>query len=214
MTLRHLGSSLRTYAGGGEVHIYITFGSTSSTSLYVRNACVENLECWPPFPLVMNYGGFPFLPTPSPQDEDNIMAALKHSIRTCSISLIISSSLLKKLSTISEPFSELEELFLLYEYNVQLTLPSAFLWGHRLRTLHSTRIAFPSLPQLLLPSQDLVDLQLNKIPAVGYFPLEAFANALCWMTQLQTLSHHFLSLPAETTSACLHFQGTALFSRL
>ena len=156
---------------------------------------LKNLECWPPFPLVMNYGGSLFLPPPSPQDEDNIMAALKHSDRACSISLTVSSSLLKKLSTISEPFSELEELVLLSKHDLQLTLPSAFWWGHRLRTLHSTRIAFPSLPQLLLPSQDLVDLQLNEIPAVGYFSPEAFANALCGMTQLETLSLHFLSLP-------------------
>ena len=155
----------------------------------------KSLDCWPPFPLILNYGGFPTLPHPSPEDEDNIMAALKHSARVCSISLTVSSPLLKKLSTISETFSEIEELVLLSQDNIQLTLPSAFFWGHRLRTLHSTRIAFPSFPQLLLPSQDLVDLQLNEIPGVGYFSPEAFANALCGMNQLQTLSLHFLSFP-------------------
>ena len=122
------------------------------------------------------------------------MAALEHTDRVCSINFTISSSLLKKLSTISKPFSELEELVLLSQDNVQLTLPSAFWWGHRLRTLHSTRISFPILPQLLLPSQNLVDLQLHEIPSVGYFPPEAFANALCGMTQLQSLSLHFISL--------------------
>ncbi len=132
---------------------------------------------------------------PAPEDEDNIMAALERSDRVCSIHLAVSSSLLKKLSTISEPFSELEELVLLSQDNVQSTLPSAFWWGHRLHTLHSTRIAFPSLPQLLSPSQDLVDLQLHEIPGAGYFSPEAFANALCGMTQLQTLSLHFLSFP-------------------
>ncbi|KAI9440128.1 hypothetical protein H4582DRAFT_1578964 [Lactarius indigo] len=107
------------------------------------------------------------------------------------------SSLLKKLSAISEPISELEQLVLLSQDNVHSTLPraSAFWWGYRLRTLHSTRIAIPSLPQLLLPSQDLVDLQLHEIPGDGYFPPEAFAYALCGMSQLETLSLHFLSLP-------------------
>ncbi len=111
---------------------------------------------------------------PAPEDEDNIMVALEQSDHVYSIHLTISSSLLKKLSTISEPFLELEDLLLLshLEDNVELTLPSAFWWGHRLRTLHSTRIAFPSLPQLLLPSQDLVDLQLHEIPGVGYFSPE------------------------------------------
>ena len=132
-------------------------------------------------------------PPRAPEDEDNIMAALEQSDRVYSINLTVSSSLLKKLSTISEPFSELEELVLLSQDNVQLTLLSTFWWGHRLRTLHSTRIAFPSLPQLLLPSQDLVDLQLHEIPGVGYFSPEAFANALCGMTQLEILSLHFLS---------------------
>ncbi|KAH9068167.1 hypothetical protein EDB83DRAFT_635702 [Lactarius deliciosus] len=125
------------------------------------------------------------------------MAALEQSDRIRSISLTVSSSLLKKLSAISEPISELEELILFSRDNVQSTLPSAsaFWWGHRLRTLHSTRIAIPSLPQLLLPSQDLVDIQLHDIPRAGYFSPEAFANALCGMTRLETLSLHFLSLP-------------------
>jgi hypothetical protein len=158
---------------------------------------LKNLDDWPQFPLVLNYGGFPMLPPPSPEDEDNIMAALKHSHRVSSISLTVSSSLLSKLSTSSEPLLELEELVLLSQDNVQLTFPISFWWGHRLRTLHSTRIAFPSLPELLLPSQNLVDLQLDEIPRAGYFSPEAFANALCGMTQLETLSLHFLSLPAR-----------------
>ncbi|KAH9178398.1 hypothetical protein EDB89DRAFT_1171742 [Lactarius sanguifluus] len=162
-----------------------------------RMPALRNLDCWPPFPLVVNYGGFLGLPLPAPEDEDNIMAALQQSDRVCSISLTVSSSLLQKLSTISEPFSDLEELVLLSQDNDQLTLPGAFWWGHRLRTLHSTRIAIPSLPQLLSPSQDLVDLQLHEIPGVGYFPPEAFANALCGMTQLETLSLHFLSFPSR-----------------
>ena len=173
----------------------------SPRSLCLRLHCtygtpvVKNLDLWPPLPLVVNYGGFPTLPPPSPEDEDNIMAALEHSDRVCSISLTVSRSLLKKLSTISKPFSELEVLVLLSQGKVQLTLPSVFWWGYRLRTLHSSRIPFPSLPQLLFPSQDLVDLQLQEIPSEGYFSPEAFADSLCGMTQLETLSLHFLSFP-------------------
>ncbi|KAI9440232.1 hypothetical protein BJY52DRAFT_1217180 [Lactarius psammicola] len=150
----------------------------------------KNLDYWPPFPLVVNYGRFPT----APEDEDNIMAALEQSDRVYSINLTVTSPLLKRLSTISEPLSELEELVLLSQDNLQLTLPGTFWWGHRLRTLHSTRIAFPSLPLLLSPFQDLVDLQLHEIPGAGYFPPEAFANALCGMNRLETLSLHFLTL--------------------
>ena len=154
---------------------------------------LKTLGYWPLFPLVVNYGEIQRPPTP--EDEDNVMAALEHTDRICSISFTVSSSLLNKLSTISKPFLELEDLVLLSKDNSQLALPSSFWWGHRLRTLHSTRVAFASLPQLLLPSQNLVDIQLHEIPSVGYFSPEAFANALCGMTQLQTLSLHFLSLP-------------------
>jgi hypothetical protein len=154
---------------------------------------IKALGYWPPFPLVVNYGVIHR--PPAPEDEDNIMAALEHTDRVCSISFTVSSSLLKKLSTISKPFLELEDLVLLSKDNSPFTLPSAFWWGHRLRTLHSTRVAFASLPQLLLPSQNLVDIQLDEIPGAGYFSPEAFANALCGMTQLQALSLHFLSYP-------------------
>ncbi len=133
------------------------------------------------------------------------MAALKQSDRVYSIALTVTNSLLENLSTISEPFSELEELVLLSRDNVQLTVPSAFRLGPHPRTLRSTRIAIPALPQLLSPSTSLVDLQLHEIPNVGYFSPAVFANALSEMTQLETLSLHFLpSPPAETTSACLH----------
>ena len=143
----------------------------------------------------MNYGGSPLLYPPAPEDEENIMAALKQSDRVGSVSLTITNLLLENLSTISEPFSELEELILLSQYNVQPTLPRNFRWGPRLRTLQSTGIAFPSFSQLLSFSTGLVDLQLHEIPNVGYFPPDAFANALSEVTQLRTLSLHFLSLP-------------------
>jgi len=125
-----------------------------------------------------------------------VVAALKHSDRVSTISLTVTRSLVEKLSSITEPLSELEELVLLSQDNEQLSLPN-FRWGSRLRRLHSTRIAFSSLPQLISPCQDLVDLQLHEIPRVGCFSPEVFANALSGMTQLGNLSLHFLSLPSR-----------------
>ena len=99
------------------------------------------------------YGGVPNLNPPAPSDDDNIITALKQSGRVSSIGLTVTSSLLGKLSAISEPLLELEEFVLLSQDNVQQTFPSTFLWGPRLRTLHSTRIAFPSLPCYCYPAR-------------------------------------------------------------
>ena len=174
---------------------------SSPLTLNLRLCCTyrtpvsKSLDYWPALPIILEYGGVPNLDPPAPQDDDNITAALKQSGRVSSISLTVTRSLLEKLSAISEPFSELEEMTVLSRDNIQLTLPSNFRWGSRLRTLHSTRIAFPSFPQLLSPCQDLVDLELHEIPSAGYFSPEAFANALSGMTQLRTVSLHFLSFP-------------------
>ena len=170
---------------GLNLRLYCTHGTPVSKSL----------DCWPALPIIVKYGGVPNIHPPAPGDDDNIIAALKQSGRVSSISLTVSSSLLEKLSAISEPLSELEELVLLSQDKVQRTLPSTFLWGQRLRTLHSTRIAIPSLPALLLPCQDLVDLHLHKIPSSGYFPPEVFANALSGTPQLRSLTLHLLSFP-------------------
>ena len=175
---------------------------TSPLGLNLRLYCthgtpvLKTLDCWPVLPIAMQYGGVPKLDPPAPEDDDNIIAALKQSGRVRSISLTITSSLLEKLSTIiSEPFLDLEELALLSQHNVQLTLPSTFRWGSRLHTLHSTGIALPSFPHLLSPCQDLADLQLHEIPSIGYFSPETFANALSGMTRLRSISLHLLSFP-------------------
>ena len=164
---------------------------------------LKALDCWAALPIIVKYGGAPNLDPPAPEDDDNIVFALKQSDRVRSISLTITRSLIGKLSVLSEPLLELEELVLLSQTNMHLTLPSTFRWGLRLRTLQSTRIAFPSLPPLLLTCHDLVDLQLHEIPSAGYFSPEAFANALSGMTHLRSLSLHFLSLPPRRKYLCL-----------
>ena len=172
---------------GLNLQLYCTYGTP----------VLGTLDYWPAFPIVVQYGGLPNLNPPAPEDDENIIAALKQYGRVSSISLTITHSLLERLSAISEPFAELEELVLLSRDNMQPPLPSTFGWSPRLRTLHSTRISLPSLPQLLFPCQDLVDLQLHEIPSAGYFSPDEFADALCGMTQLETLSLHFLSLPSR-----------------
>ena len=211
----------------------IIFAPQQARALQLRLFCthetpiLKTLDCWPALPIVVEYGGLPALDPPTPKDQANIIAALKHPDRVTSISLTVTNSLLRTLSAIERPFSELEDLVLLFRHTARLTLPSAFRWGLRLRTLHLTGAADPALPGLLFPSTGLVDLQLNNIPKDGYFTPEAFVNALSGMTQLRTLSLHFLSftphrkplglppqlgdrvvLPALT---CLKYRGTSMY---
>ena len=160
-----------------------------------RTPVLRSLGSWPALPVVVKYGGVPNLDPPSPEDDDNIIAALKQSGRVSSISLTFTSSLREKISAISEPFTQLEYLVLFSQDSLQLNFPSSFHLGPRLRTVHLIRIAIPSFPRLLSPSQFLVDIQLHEIPITGYFSPEAFANALSGTTQVRSLSLHFLSLP-------------------
>ena len=162
-----------------------------------RTPVLKALCHWPTLPITIQYGGAPNLDPPAPEDDDNIITALKESSRVSSIRLTVTSSLLEKFSAISVPFTELEDFVLCSQDKLQMTLrfPNSLNLGPRLRVLHLTRVAIPSFPRLLSPSQDLVDIQLHEIPITGYFSPEAFANALSGTTQVRSLSLHFHSLP-------------------
>ena len=166
-----------------NLRLYYTYGTPA----------LETLDCWSTLPIVVQYGGSPALYPPAPEDEDNIMAALKHSDRVTTINLTVTSSLFEKLSAIERPFSELEDLVLLSQKGMRLTFPSTFRWGSRLRYLHSTRITFPALLQLLDCSKNLVDLHLHEVLHPSHIPPEALTNTLSGMVQLRSLSLHFIS---------------------
>ena len=205
----------------------------SQRALRLRLYCTHGtpalkiLDCWPTLPIAVQYGGPPVPSLSTTDDEENIMAALKQYDRVSSIGLIITNSLLEKLSAIERPFSDLEELVLLSRGSMPLTLTSAFRWGLRLRTLHLTRTAIPALLELLSLSKSLVDLHLHEILDLIYFSPDAFVDALSAMTQLRSLSLslHFLSfaisrihplLPPKSAErvvlpalTCLKYQGTS-----
>jgi hypothetical protein len=107
----------------------------SQQSLHLRLFCtpgtpvLDALYFWPALPIVVQYGGSPASYPPAPEDEENIVAALKQSDRVNSISLTVTKPLLEKLSAIERPFSELEDLVLLCGDDVPLTLSSAFSVG-------------------------------------------------------------------------------------
>ena len=151
---------------------------------------LKTLGHWQALPIVIEYGGSLALDPPSPEDEVNIIAALKRSDRVRSISLTVTTSLQGRLYTVKRPLLELEDLILLSQDSVPLTLPSTFLWGPRLRRLHLTRIGIPGLVQLLHSSRNLEDLQLYDVP---YLSIEELTDALSGLAQLQSFSLYFLS---------------------
>jgi hypothetical protein len=176
----------------------------SQEVLHLRLLCthgtpvLETLHCWPTLPIIVQYMEFPDLDSSIPEDYDQIIAALKQPGRVRSIGLTVTHPLLNKLSAISEPFSELEELILLSPGNMQLFLPLTFQWGPRLRKFHMTRIAFPSFLWRLTSSRNLVDIQLHDISDHASMPPELLLISLSRMAQLQSLSLHFLPITNHT----------------
>ena len=173
----------------------------SQRALHIRLFCTHGtpvlraLVCWSTLPIVMTYGGSPALDMPVPDNENDVMAALKQSDRVRSLSVTVTNSLLKKTSSnmVKRPFSELEDLVLLSRDDVRLTLPIAFRWDPRLRLLHLTRIDFPAFLQLPYSSRNLVDLQLHEVLDPCHFSPEDLTNALSEMAQLRSLSLYLLS---------------------
>jgi hypothetical protein len=150
------------------------------------------LDIWPPLPIEIHYFSV------DPQAEDNIIAALKHHNRVRSIWLDEITILLERLvAVMQEPFPDLEYLSLRMKWpdGAVPALPNTFLGGSapRLRTLHLTGIPFPTLPRLLLSSNDLVNLTLLKIPHSGYISPETMATCVSALTRLTKFSINFKS---------------------
>jgi hypothetical protein len=170
-----------SYKQSLQLRLFCTHGTPVKTTL----------ACWSrALPIVVDYGGSPELDPPTLEDENDIMAALNQPDRVLSISLTITSSLLKKLSAIKRPFSKLEDLIILSGSAVMLTLPRTFRWGRRLRHLHSTRIVISALVRSYYSST--MDLQLHEVPNPWQLSRNAPLDALSRMTQLRSLSLHFL----------------------
>jgi hypothetical protein len=74
-------------------------------------------------------------------------------------------------------------------------LPDSFLGGSatRLQSVILEGIPFPGLPKLLRSSNDLVTLNLSKIPNTGYFSPELMAICLPALTRLESLRIEFQS---------------------
>ena len=171
----------------------------------------RRLGCWPAFPLVVDYGYIQNKDI-TPEDEDNIFAALEQCGRVRHIDLSVPSLLMAKLFTVmEEPFPALTHLLLSCTDGNEQVIPSKFLGGSALH-LHEmsfSSIRFPTIPPILSSASDLVKLQLNNTPTIPFpFP-EAMATFLATLTRLEELSigfqselpitrHNLTSRPPET----------------
>ena len=121
----------------------------------------------------------------------SVIKAFPRWTSVISLSLTVSKSLVAKLYAIRGPFLKLEDLVLLSWNSMQLTLPSTFRWGSRLRILHLTGITFPALLLRLSSFAYLVDVHLHGNS--NYMPPDLLVATLSQMAQLQSLSFHILS---------------------
>ena len=117
--------------------------------------CVRALDCWPAFPIAIRHNTY--YAALYHEDEDDILAGLKHPDRIYEINLPVSYGLLEKSATLAWSFPQLERLEIKSARGHYIELPRGFLGGstptsHKLRRIELWKITFPSLPQLFCPT--------------------------------------------------------------
>ncbi|KAH9974444.1 hypothetical protein BGW80DRAFT_181640 [Lactifluus volemus] len=172
--------------------VCISTSSQSAPALHKQDSCEEDDGCLAPLPIELQYFSVDL------RVDDNVIAALEHPNRVHSIFLGgISIPLERLVAVMQEPFPAMEALTLQVEGPGRTVpaLPKTFLRGSapHLRSLTLDGIPFPALPQLLLSSDYLVDLTLDRIPQNGYISPETMAGSLSALTRLVNLSIKFIS---------------------
>ena len=156
------------------------------------------LDYWPSLPIVIRYcAPLEFRP-PSPEDEDNVIAALEQHHRVREIQLAVTSSLLGKIVKLMRmSFPRLTSISLWLDQggsNCTVPgLPNSFLGGYAplLRDLSLVGIPFPDLPRLLSTTRGLTSLRLLEVPATDYIASHSMATCLSTLTNLTVLCLEF-----------------------
>ncbi len=136
-----------------------------------------------------------------PENWDDIVAALGHRDRIAGIEMTCRTMLQLERCTavMQEPFPVLRALSFRYVENDRDAPPvvlGALLGGSapRLQAITLWRVPFPTLPELLLSTKDLVKLNLDKITSAGYISLEALATCLSMLKGLEHIGVGFQSV--------------------
>ena len=169
------------FASPLRLHLYLHCAFFRASGPDVR----KFLGCWPAFPISVDYTrrkGF------TPDDEDNVLAALEHSDRVGILCLHLKAPQLERLATVMQkPFPLLKKLDILGTSWPVPVLPGGFLGGSAscLQELKVDDVLFPELPTLLLSTRDLVTLHLSR---AGYISPEVMAASLAPLTELRSFS--------------------------
>ena len=136
-----------------------------------------------------------------PENWDDIVAALGHRDRIAGIEMTCRTmpQLERCTAVMQEPFPVLRALSFRYVENDRDAPPvvlGALLGGSapRLQAITLWRVPFPTLPELLLSTKDLVKLNLDKITSAGYISLEALATCLSMLKGLEHIGVGFQSV--------------------
>ncbi|KAI0302752.1 hypothetical protein BC826DRAFT_431726 [Russula brevipes] len=151
------------------------------------------LDIWPALPIEIHDDWT----RGCPMGLDNIIAALEHPDRVCSIELYeFPNPAWEGLAAAMQvPFPELTYLRLWSDVKSTPVLPDSFLGGSALllRKLKLRGISLSALPNLLLSASDLLSLSLYGVPHSGYISPEAMVACLSSLNRLRTLSLGFQS---------------------
>jgi hypothetical protein len=159
------------------------------------------LGSWPTLPLIVRFKGHP----ESHSLPNNIAAALRHPDRLCELDLDVTGPIARSIvdESMQKPFQALKCVRITVNDATRpsLLLRSAFLGGsvQHLRELKLCGVAipFPEIRQVLLSTNNLVDLHLSNIPNDIYFSPNDLVTALSTLVQLESLTVGFHS-PASS----------------
>jgi len=139
------------------------------------------------------------------ENWDDIVAALGHRDRITGIELTCGTMLQLERCTavMQEPFPFLRTLDLYCDENDSdaPVVLGAFLGrsAPRLQKITLCRVPFPTLPELLLSTKDLVGLDLVNITSAGYIPPDALATCLSMLKRLEHIGVCFQSVKSFPT---------------
>jgi hypothetical protein len=153
----------------------------------------SNSICRPGFPIVLD---FALRRRFTHNDEDCAIAALEHSSRVSFIGLYVTGLRLEKMVQVMlGPFPLLTSLKIYSTDGSAPVLPDGFLGGSapRLEEVYLDGIPFPTLPTLLLSTNNFVSLNLTTIPPTGYIPPEAMDACLVAFPRLKLFTVEFES---------------------
>ena len=171
-----------------DLHILCEYGSPIGNIL----------RSWPTLPLVVRFD------LDSSRESEhlprNVVVALRHPDRLCSIDLEVTSSMTGSIvEVIQKPCQALGSIRITVRDSTEssILVRNAFLGGSspHLREIKLDGIAFPfpAIQQVLLSTNNLVELHLSKIPNDVYFSPEDLVTGLSTLVQLKRLTFGFLS---------------------